>query len=415
MQKRISLMIVWGILMFGNVVSKAQNSTNSPYTRYGYGDLANRSFGAGRSMGGIGIGFRTSKQINPMNPASYSSIDSTTFLFDFGATFQTSFYNDGTNKQKNMNGNVEYMAMEFPLFKQMAMSAGLLPYSHVGYRFDETKTSTTGLVYRESSEGIGGLNLLYTGLSIELWKKRLSIGSNVNYLFGTISHIIRTAFGASSSTAITGTKVMQLNDVIYDFGLQYVHPLSKTDDLTFGLTFTPGKKLNYKTYEMIRNDTDVISDDTITSLTHDVPNGYGAGVMYVKSNKLIVAVDFTMQEWSKASFEGKTNQFNNRSKIVAGFELIPNLYSRPYINRMRYRAGLNYTNSYLKVNGNGYKEYGVTLGLGFPISDNRSYVNFSFEYAKIIPDFKTMINENYLRMTLSYTFNEYWFFKRKMD
>lgn len=38
--------------------------------------LADRSFGAGRAMGGIGYGLRSSKQINPLNPASYTSIDS---------------------------------------------------------------------------------------------------------------------------------------------------------------------------------------------------------------------------------------------------------------------------------------------------------------------------------------------------
>ena len=48
----------------------AQNNTNSPYTRFGYGDLGERSFGAGRAIGGVGYGLRSPKQINPMNPAS---------------------------------------------------------------------------------------------------------------------------------------------------------------------------------------------------------------------------------------------------------------------------------------------------------------------------------------------------------
>ena len=41
----------------------AQNNTNSPYTRFGYGDLGERSFGAGRAMGGVGYGLRSPKQI----------------------------------------------------------------------------------------------------------------------------------------------------------------------------------------------------------------------------------------------------------------------------------------------------------------------------------------------------------------
>lgn len=202
---------------------------------------------------------------------------------------------------------------------------------------------------------------------------------------------------------------------MFDFGMQYTHPLSKTDDLIFGLVYTPKKSLNNKTYESITNGSEVISSDTTSTWDYDIPTGYGIGVSYVRKDKFIAAVDYSFQEWSKASFSGNSGQFKNRSKIAAGFEYIPNQYSRPYYNRMRYRVGANYANSYVQVNGHDYKEYGATVGLGFPISDARSFINVSFEYAKIKPNSKTMIDESYLRMTLSYTFNEYWFFKRKVD
>ena len=415
MQKRSNLVILLVIMIFSTVVSTAQNGTNSPYTRYGYGDLANRSFGAGRSMGGIGIGLRSSRQVNPMNPATYSCMDSMTFLFDFGASFQFSMYNDGKNKQNDFNGNVEYMAMQFPLFKRVAMSAGLIPYSQVGYRFGEAKTSNDGQVYLESFMGIGGLNQLYAGLSIELWKKRLSVGSNINYLFGTITHIATTEYGSSNSTYIEDLSYTKFRDVTFDFGLQYVQPLSKTDNLTVGMVYTPKNPLKNEIYQTIRNGSEMIKSDTLTGFAFDVPAVYGLGFSYVKDKKLIIAADYSFQEWSKALYKGEKDKFNNRSKVVAGFELIPKFYSSPYINRMRYRAGMNYSNSYIKVNEYGYKEIGATAGVGFPISDERSYVNVSLEFVKKIPDIKTMINENYFRLTLSYTFNEYWFFKRKVD
>jgi hypothetical protein len=102
-------------------------------------------------------------------------------------------------------------------------------------------------------------------------------------------------------------------------------------------------------------------------------------------------------------------------KIAAGMEYIPNLYSRPFYNRMRYRAGLNCANSYIKINGEGYRELGASLGIGIPVSDNRSYINFSIEYTKILPDAKFMIKEDYARITINYTFNEFWFFKNKLQ
>ena len=47
------------LLLFSQICTFAQNNTNSPYTRYGLGLLADRSFGAGRAMGGIGYGCRS--------------------------------------------------------------------------------------------------------------------------------------------------------------------------------------------------------------------------------------------------------------------------------------------------------------------------------------------------------------------
>ena len=67
----------------------------------------------------------------------------------------------------------------------------------------------------------------------------------------------------------------------------------------------------------------------------------------------------------------------------------------------------------------GYKEYGVSVGFGFPIRDffwgKESLVNVSFEYVKIKPEIRTMIDEQYFRFTLNYSFSERWFDKRKLN
>ena len=83
---RINRLVIISLLIFTQIALWGQNNTNSPYTRFGYGGLADRAMGSGKAMGGIGIGLRSKKQINPMNPASYSCMDSMTFIFDFGAS-----------------------------------------------------------------------------------------------------------------------------------------------------------------------------------------------------------------------------------------------------------------------------------------------------------------------------------------
>ena len=76
------------ILLTVTGLAVAQTSTNSPYTRYGFGQLADQNFGNSKAMGGIAYGLRNGYQINASIPASYTAIDSLTFLFDAGMTLQ---------------------------------------------------------------------------------------------------------------------------------------------------------------------------------------------------------------------------------------------------------------------------------------------------------------------------------------
>ena len=419
MLKVNKICILIGICVFVQQSLNAQNNTNSPYTRYGYGVIADRSFGAGRSMGGIGYGLRSSQQINPMNPASYSSIDSLTFLFDVGATLQLSLFNDEINSHRNINGNIDYFAMQFPVSRIMAVSAGILPYSHVGYNFNAVN-DIDDISHLDNYSGTGGLNEVYVGLSIDIWKKRLSLGANVGYMFGNIDHRSAVRFGTSQQISSLYTmKKVNLRHLKYDLGVQYTHPLSRTERMTFGLAYSPKIKFSSVSYDVISSNdyflSNIIKADTVRNSGFEIPNTLGFGASYVKDYKLILAADLSFQDWSNAHFFDDNNQFKNRYKLVIGGEYIPNNFTRAYLSRLRYRAGLNYSNSYLQINDSGYNEYGISLGVGLPMLDNRSFVNVSFEYVKITPESKTLINENCFRLTLSFTFNEYWFMKQKIE
>ena len=64
------------------IAANAQSGTNSPYSQYGLGVLSDQSQGFNRGMNGLSIGLRQSNQVNMLNPASYSCIDSLTMIFD---------------------------------------------------------------------------------------------------------------------------------------------------------------------------------------------------------------------------------------------------------------------------------------------------------------------------------------------
>ena len=60
----ISACLVWMMA----IEIAAQTSTNSPYTRYGFGQLSDQSFGNSQAMGGISYGLRNGLQVNASNP-----------------------------------------------------------------------------------------------------------------------------------------------------------------------------------------------------------------------------------------------------------------------------------------------------------------------------------------------------------
>jgi len=359
-----------------------------------------------------------------MNPASYSAMDSLTFLFDFGASAQLSWFDDGVNKQKNKNGNIEYLAMQFPLSRNIAMSIGLIPYSFVGYNFG-SRVTDEDTPYQNQYIGTGGLNEIYGGLSIDIWKERLSFGTNVGYFFGTVSHNSNLLL-EGNSFPVYKVQDFRVRDVKFDFGLQYSHPVSASERYTLGLVYSPSNRLNTTTYyrEVMTqtSGSEVLDSDTTSNLAFDIPNSYGVGVSYTKRDKLTIGVDFLYEDWSTALFYDRKDEFRNRMRVAGGFEFIPGYMNRSFFQRMRYRAGVNYGNSYQQVtssasglNKMGYREYGASVGFGLPLIDNRSLLNISFEYTQISPQAKSMIDEKYFRFTLNYTFNELWFYKFKLN
>ena len=140
--------------------------------------------------------------------------------------------------------------MQFRLSKWGAMSIGLLPYSNVGYTMASYQENTE---YPENSAsttyaGEGGLHQLYLGAGFKIFKN-LSVGANISYLWGDITHTRSQSFPSNSTvmplTTVTG---MEITSYKLDFGAQYTHQFSKKHVATLGVVFSPGHDLNNDAY-----------------------------------------------------------------------------------------------------------------------------------------------------------------------
>lgn len=401
----------------------AQSSTNSPYTRYGFGQLSDQSFGNSQAMGGIAYGLRNGLQINASNPASYSAVDSLTFLFDAGLSLQNANFSEGNVKTNAKNSTVDYIAMQFRLAEGLGFSAGFLPYSNVGYNMSHSNKVTTDEYGNTTSAtqsfiGNGGLQQVYAGLGYQPFKG-LSIGANISYLYGEITHSASTTFSNSNAYSSARTHMIEVNDYKLDLGLQYTQKLKDKHVLNIGAVYSFGHDLNSTGYEY----TEKYSGSSIITQSVDtiqnafaLPQTLGIGLTYVYDDRLTVGMDYTQQKWEEVKFFNKQGEFQNRTKVSVGAEYLPNPIGRSYFSNIRYRVGAYYSSPYAKIDGKeGNREYGVSFGFGLPLFQTKSILNISGQYVKVSPKVKGMLEENYLRINIGLTFNERWFMKWKVD
>ena len=427
-KRLISAGFIWLIAL----VAMAQTSTNSPYTRYGFGQLSDQSFASGKAMGGIGYGLRNGLQINATNPASYSAVDSLTFLFDAGMSLQNANFQENGTKTNAKNSSLDYLAMQFRLAEGLGFTAGFLPYSTVGYKMSSSSAISEDQFGNEisglsSHNGTGGLQQVFIGLGYEVLKN-LSVGANFYYVYGDIAHTISTTFNNTNAFTSLWSEEVSVKDLKIDFGAQYTQKFGKKHAVTLGAVYSLGKDMNSDAYRYLEKyNGKTLLTQTIDTLSNvcGMPHTLGVGLTYTYSNRLTVGLDYTLQKWADVKFPNTVEDkqflvqeglFTDRKKVSFGAEYIPNPVSRSYLSRIRYRIGAHYADPYAKVDGKeGAREYGASFGFGFPLFQSKSILSVSGQYVKVSPKVKGMLEENYLKVNVGLTFNERWFMKWKVD
>lgn len=400
-------------------------STNSPYSRYGYGLMSDRSMSGGLGMGGLGYGLRKSGQINTMNPASYSAVDSLTFLFDVGVDMQFIQSKDEGGKYNYKNGNVKNINMLFSLGKGFGFSAGLLPVSQVGYKYGKPYTGSDGNLSQEIYAGSGGLQQVYAGLGYKY--RDFSVGANVGYMFGDInfSYVGYPEGSSSNAGVLTNATLIRLRGLTYSFGVQQMIRLDNKKSLVAGLVYSPKIDLSGKATNTVMIDTTIVGVQYSPKGSYEIAQSLGLGVSLIHDNKWMVSADVSWENWEDSkfykvsdtwkdnAFVGAPDTLNNRMRYAAGVEYTPDARSRNYLSKIQYRAGVNYSNSYITTDaGVKFDELGFSVGLGLPV--NKSVLNLSFNYVKVKPSVKNYLSEDHFKIALSFTFNETWFKKWRL-
>lgn len=416
------------ILILSSLILPAQNKINSPYSRFGLGILHEKNINVQlMGMGGVSLAMADPTMVNPANPASYAVFDSTSFIFEASLSGYMQNLKTVTDAERSSNMTLNYILFGFPINRWWKTSLGVMPYSQIGYDVKITVEVDNFSNIVHSMQGDGGLNQFYWGNGFKIGKK-LRLGINSTYLFGQGNRSSLVYF--PDSVYIRATKVTQSTegaDFIFDYGLQYDFQLKNYQLITVGLvyanTFYLRSTRNSIGYTMNGGYGDFVEDvqDTIFN-TPDVkgliilPNRFGTGITYQKKGRWIIGADFEWQQWKKFEAFGQSDSLNNAWRLAFGGQYTPkNTSISGFFSRVNYRFGFRYDDSYLSLFGKNITEYGISFGLGIPLKNSKTGIDFGIEFGKNGTIENNLMQTNFVNFSLGISIFESWFNKRKYN
>lgn len=428
MYKKISLFGLASLLGFA---AQAQNE-NSPYSRYGLGDVVPSQHVINRGMGGVSAAYYDFQSVNFVNPASYARLKVTTL--DIGAEIDSRTIRT-TNPVSKFNGvspTISYLQVGIPLStkRNWGMNIGLRPLTRINYNIQSSERLPGIDSVRTIYKGTGGSYQVYAGTGFSVGK--FSLGINAGYLFGTKEYNRERYFIPDSvySFYYPGAFRTKANygGFFFNYGVQFRQKLSKKTYLQLGAYGNVKQTLNGRKDEIIetfRVDIDgtktIDSVSTTLNVKGDViyPQNFGVGFMINSADRILFGADYSMNKWSEYRFLGEADRVQDSWKFNVGGQLLPNILNpKSYWGRVAYRAGFMYGKDYIKVNED-LPVYSITFGMGLPMrkaqyTNQYSVIHTSLEVGQRGSK-DNLIRENYFRFALGFTLSDIWFIKRKYD
>lgn len=444
-----------GYLFLGSLLISiaAFAQENSPFSRFGLGDLTNTQHILNKGMGGVSIAYSDPQIINFSNPASFANARIVTY--DFGVTIDSRVLRSKSpvSKFNSTNFSPSYIGISAPISSkhQFGMALGFKPVTRISYNVIRSERLPGIDSVQSLFEGSGGMNEIFFGVG-KKWKG-FSVGVTTGYHFGKKENTTKRALvndsivyykaNYSTTTFFRGAYVTG--------GLQYEILLNDTAamrrekkatnnfyHLRLGATAALGHTLkaeqtNFKEtfdYDYAGGIYTLDSIDKGSTIKGDIkiPTTYSFGFIIQKTtvdpsgiyDKWAFGADFITAKWSDYRYFNQQDATVNSWQFKMGGQWTPNAKNiKNYFSRVTYRAGFNVGKDYINADGKELKTYSVSLGLGLPVRATR----FSYQYSTVHTSLEfgkrgsaaNIITENYFKLSVGLCLSDVWFIKRKYD
>jgi hypothetical protein len=414
---------------------------NSPYSRYGVGNVVPSGNIANRGMGGISAGVSDPTTVNTVNPASYGNLIYTTL--DVGVEY------DGRNLKskepignfKSNNGIISYLQIGFPLLygnkraiknkTAWAITFGLKPISKINYKVQSSGRNSADST-ETLMEGNGGVNEAFVGTALKI--KNFSIGFNTGYLFGEKDYSTKLLFNndtVSYSNANYSSE-SRFGGVFLNAGIQYAFDLKKDGKKNGELRIGAYGDLK-RQYSASRDDlretfvydanggavrVDSVSEVKDQKGTVQMPATFGVGFSLQKQH-ILFGIDYETTQWDDYRFFGQKDLVKNSWLAKAGLLYYPGS-GTGYFNYVKYRAGVTFGTDYINVDSD-LPFYTASIGAALPLKLKHSFYDHQFSVMNVAFEFgnrgnkNNNITENIYKVSLGFSLSDIWFIRQKYE
>lgn len=374
----------------------AQNTTNSPTSMFGLGELSTGEGGQYAGLGGASIALRGNNFVNIANPASLTELAEQRFQIDAGIMGAYQSYSQRGATNHSVTGNLNNLSIGCRILPRWYGAIFMAPVSSVGYAItlDEEIAGTYGSTISSLFQGEGGLSKM--GISTAyLFGKHLSIGANLSYVTGTIT---QTETQGSATEETSSYK----HTFYADLGIQYKWSVDRERFFVAGAVY--GYSQDFQQENNLNVSSSAGSEEIDKSLKRYrqcLPQYFGIGASY-NSPRWMATLDYKYIDWSRMQSSQSNISFENQHRLsLGGRYTLGNVYRNPV--SLLVGAGIN--NSYIVIQQKKATEYSLSTGLNFGLRNN-NVLSFGLKYKGQMKVPNGMQRENSLSLFLNITFSE---------
>ena len=427
---KVKFKIICLLLAASPLLTLAQE--NSPYSRYGIGNLTPQGNIVNRGMGGISAAVSDAFYLNTVNPAAPANLAFATL--DLAVEYNGTNMVDNTKigNYRSNNAVISYLQVGIPLLYgnkkalkngiMWSANFGLKPISRINYKI-ETSSLSAGENIQNLFEGSGGLNEAFVGTALKI--KNLNIGFSTGYLFGEKDYSNRLSFQNDTVAFYKSNfeTTTRYGGMFLKAGAQYSFKLKKKGE-RFSLgaygnlrgNHTAKKSENVETFSYDQNGGTTRIDSVYSKSDIkgkiNLPSTFGVGFAVDKEH-VIFGADVEMTNWEEYEFFGQKDAVSNSWTAKAGVQYLPasSGTNKGYFNFVKYRAGVSFGEDYISADGK-LPLYTISVGAGFPLKLRKSFyetqnsvLNVGFEYGNR-GNKNNMIKENLYKISFGFSMND---------